>query len=107
LHCIASAFGDGYGFDEVCMLAIGRNHLEWGSADHLDGYSERYQLPDAYSANRSYGSFPPPADHDSVLYIGREPRVGDVGEDMHAYLLTGQRQSLDEIWPRVRTLTVS
>jgi hypothetical protein len=24
LHCIASAFGDGYWFDEVYMLAIGR-----------------------------------------------------------------------------------
>jgi hypothetical protein len=88
-------------------------------AAYLDGYSERYQLPDAYSANRSSGYFPPPpADHDAVLYIGRDPaapdayfadtrRVGDVGEDMHAYLLTGQRQSWDEIWPRVRTLTVS
>ena len=76
-------------------------------------------MPDAYSANRSYGYLPPPpADHDAVLYIGRDPaapdayfadtrRVGDVGEDMHAYLLTGQRQSWDEIWPRVRTLTVS
>jgi hypothetical protein len=65
-------------------------------AAYLDGDSERYQLPDAYSANRSYGYFPPPpADHDAVLYIGRDPaalgayladtrRVGDVGEDMHA-----------------------
>jgi hypothetical protein len=88
-------------------------------AAYLDGYSKRCQLPEAYSANRSYGYFPPPpADHDSVLYIGREPgalgayfadmrRVGDIDEDMHAYLLTGQRQSWDEIWPRVRTLTVS
>jgi pimeloyl-ACP methyl ester carboxylesterase len=33
--------------------------------------------------------------------------VGDVGDDMHAYLLTRQRQSLDDIWPRVRTLAVS
>src|SRR5262245_16697901 len=33
LHCIASAFGDGYWFDEVYMLAIGRYHLDWGSAD--------------------------------------------------------------------------
>jgi hypothetical protein len=88
-------------------------------AAYLDGYSNRYRLPEAYSANRSYGYFPPPpADHDSLLYIGRDPgalrpyfadvrRVGDIGEDMHAYLLTGQRRSWDEIWPRVRTLTVS
>ena len=33
LHCVASALGTGYWFDEVYMLAIGRNHLEWGSAD--------------------------------------------------------------------------
>ena len=32
LHCAASVFG-GYWFDEVYMLAIGRYHLDWGSAD--------------------------------------------------------------------------
>jgi hypothetical protein len=32
LHSVASIFG-GYWFDEVYMLAIGRHHLEWGSAD--------------------------------------------------------------------------
>jgi hypothetical protein len=88
-------------------------------AAYLDGYSKRYQLPEAYSANRSYGYFPPPpADHDTVLYVGRDPdalrsrfadvrTVGDIGEDMHWYLLTGQRQSWDEMWPQLRTLTVS
>jgi len=88
-------------------------------AAYLDGYSKRYGLPQAYSANRSYGYFPaPPADHDTLLYIGRDPgdlrrdfadvrTLADVDEDMHAYLLMGQRQSWDEIWPRLRTLTVS
>jgi hypothetical protein len=33
LHCTATAFGAGYWFDEVYMLAIGRYHLDWGSAD--------------------------------------------------------------------------
>src|SRR5882757_5379065 len=33
LHCVAMAFGTGYWFDEVYMLAIGRYHLDWGSAD--------------------------------------------------------------------------
>ena len=84
---------------------------------YVDGYSKRYQQPEAYSTNRSYGYFPPPpAGDDTVLYVGRDPgalrtyfadvrTVGDVGDDMRAYLLTGQRQSWDEIWPRVRTLT--
>ena len=88
-------------------------------AAYIDRYSDRYQLPHAYSANRSYGYFPPPPnDHDSVLYLGRDASalsryftdvrpVGDIGDDMHAYLLTGQRQSWDETWPRLRTLTVS
>jgi hypothetical protein len=31
----------------------------------------------------------------------------DVGQDMHAYLLMGQRQSWDHMWPQLRTLTVS
>jgi hypothetical protein len=33
LHCVASTLGSGYWFDEAYMLAIGRFHLEWGSAD--------------------------------------------------------------------------
>lgn len=32
-HLVVGATGRGYWFDEVYMLAIGRNHLEWGSAD--------------------------------------------------------------------------
>ena len=70
------------------------------------------QLTGQARANSSYGYFPPPpADHDAVLYIGRDPgdlrsyfadvrTVGDVDDDVHAYLLAGQRRSWDEIWPR-------
>jgi hypothetical protein len=87
-------------------------------AAFVDGYSRRCALPEAYSANRSYGYFaPPPADHDVVLYVGSDPdalrpyfsdvrTVADIGDDMHAYLLTGQRQSWEQMWPRIRTLTV-
>jgi len=97
-------------------VVVGESYIV---AAYLDGYSKRYGLPDAYSANRSYGYFPlPPAGHNTVLYVGRDPvalrphfaevrTVGEVGDDMHAYLLTGQRQSWDEIWPRLRTLTVT
>jgi hypothetical protein len=97
-------------------VLIGESYIV---AAYIDGYANRYHLPEAYSTNRSYGYFSsPPADHDAVLYIGRDPgalrpyftdvrTLGDVGEDMHAYLLTGQRQSWDQIWPRLRTLTVS
>jgi hypothetical protein len=53
-----------------------------------------------------------------VLFVGSDPgalhgyftdarQVADIGDDMHAYLLTGQRQSWESIWPQVRTLTVS
>ena len=44
-------------------------------AAYLDGYSDRYRLPEAYSLSRSYGYFaPPPAERDTVLYVGRDPR---------------------------------
>ena len=33
LHCVARIFEGSYWFDEVYMLAICRNHLDWGSAD--------------------------------------------------------------------------
>jgi hypothetical protein len=33
LHCAGSTLGDDRWFDEVYTLAIGRNHLDWGSAD--------------------------------------------------------------------------
>jgi hypothetical protein len=88
-------------------------------AAYIDGYSRRYDLPEAYSTNRSYGYFPPPpADHDAALYLGSDPgtlrpyfrdsrTIGDIGDQLHAYLLTGRIQPWGQIWLRSRTLTVS
>ena len=88
-------------------------------AAYVDGYSDRYRLPEAYSLSRSYGYFaPPPAETTAVLFVGSDPavlaryfdttrRIADIADDIHAYLLTGQRQSWDVIWTRERTLTVS
>jgi hypothetical protein len=53
-----------------------------------------------------------------VLYVGRRPdqlrpyfndarRAGDIGEDMHAFVLTGQGVPWKPLWPRLRTLTVT
>jgi len=95
---------------------IGQSYIV---AAYIDGYSERYSLPTAFSLNRSYGYFPPPPDaSDTALYVGRDAddiapyfadarRVGDVGEDMGVYLLTGRQQSWDQIWSQARSLTVS
>lgn len=88
-------------------------------AAYVDGYSDRYRLPEAYSLSRSYGFFePPPAEADSMLFVGRDPQalrqyfdtskpIADVGDEMHAYLLSGRRLTWDAIWSRERTLTVS
>ena len=88
-------------------------------AAYIDGYASQYQLPEAYSINRSYGYFPPPPDdRDTALFIGRDPddlrpyfadvrEIGDVGDDMHAYMLTGRQQPWSRIWSQSRTLTVS
>lgn len=97
-------------------VVIGQSYIV---AAYIDGYSERYDLPEAHSTNRSYGYFPPPpVGRDAVLYVGRDAdelrsyfrevrTVADIGEDMHAYLLIGQRQSWLQLWPQLRTLTVS
>ncbi len=43
-------------------------------AAYVDGYSDRYRLPGAFSLSRSYGYFAAPsAELDAVLYIGRDP----------------------------------
>lgn len=117
---IAARTADAYGGlplpQRKHTAVIGESYI---IAAYLDGFAPRYGLPQAYSANRGYGYFPPPpADHDTVLYVGREPgqlrpyftgvrAVSDVEDDMHVYLLTGQRESWDRLWPRLRTLTVS
>jgi hypothetical protein len=53
-----------------------------------------------------------------MLYIGRDAaslrdyfdtsrQIADSGEDMHAFVLTGRRQSWEFMWSHERTLTVS
>jgi 4-amino-4-deoxy-L-arabinose transferase-like glycosyltransferase len=88
-------------------------------AAYLDGYSERFGLPEAHSLSRSYGYFAPPRPElDDMLYVGRDPgslrvyfdtsrQIADIGEDMHAFILTGRSQSWEYIWSHERTLTVS
>ncbi|MGO4445104.1 glycosyltransferase family 39 protein [Mycobacterium sp. 2YAF39] len=98
------------------IVVIGQSYIV---AAYLDGYSDRYSLPKAFSTNRSYGYFPPPpTDSDSALYVGSGTddigpyfsdvrKVNDISEDMAVYLLTGQRQSWDQIWRQARSLKVT
>jgi hypothetical protein len=88
-------------------------------AAYIDDLSGKYDLPNAYSSNRSYGYFPPPPpDKDAMLYIGTNPdrirpnfrdaiKVGEVQGDINAWLLTGRLEPWDTIYPRLRTLTVT
>jgi hypothetical protein len=88
-------------------------------AAYLDRYSESFGLPEAHSLSRSYGYFTAPRPElDDMLYIGRDAaplrdyfdtsrQIAEIGDDMHAYLLTGRRQSWESIWSHERTLTVS
>lgn len=97
-------------------VLIGESYIV---AAYADGYADRYDLPQAFSTSRSYGYFPPPPeDRDTALYIGREPDVlrpffadirvvGDVGDEMRAYLMTERREPWDRIWSQTRTLTVA
>jgi hypothetical protein len=106
LHSVASIFG-GYWFDEVYVLAIGRHHLDWGSADHSPLAPALVALTDAVAPDSLIALRMPAvlATAFAVVMAGLVARK--LGCDRRAYLLTGQRQSWGEIWPRVRTLTVS
>jgi 4-amino-4-deoxy-L-arabinose transferase-like glycosyltransferase len=88
-------------------------------AAYLDGYSERYGLPEAFSTTRSYGYFdPPPDDQDGMLFVACDPtrwrayfghvaEVGVVSGDIKAWLLTERREPWDVLWARLRTLRVA
>lgn len=86
-------------------------------AAYIDGYSERYGVPEAFSVTRSYGYFaPPPEDQTSMLLVGSEPdrwrpyfttsrHLGRV-EGLDAWLLTGRTQPWTTLWRELRTLRV-
>lgn len=91
-------------------------------AAYIDGYSRQYNLPKAYSSNRSYGYFPPPPEaQDQALYVGANPdelrphctdvrKVVDGGQrerDASVWLCTGKREPWATLWPRLRHLGVS
>jgi 4-amino-4-deoxy-L-arabinose transferase-like glycosyltransferase len=88
-------------------------------AAYVDGYSQRYGMPRAYSTTRSYGYFPPPPDRqDAALFVGSDPgrwashfdhvqELGVVSGDLKAWLLTGRRQTWPEMWANLRTLRVA
>lgn len=96
-------------------VVVGQSYIV---AAYLDGFADRYGLPSAYSANRSYGYFPPPPDdRDVVVYVGhsaddlrpyfdRVRTAAAIGDEMSAFVLTGMHRPWHEIWPRLRTLTV-
>lgn len=87
-------------------------------AAYLDGYSVRYDLPQAYSGNRGYGWFPPPPEEQTdALFVGRDPAalrpffsdvrlVVDEGPDQKVWLCTGRTEPWERLWPQLRTLTV-
>ena len=99
------------------------------TAAYIDGYSRRYDLPQAYSSSRGYGWFPPPPQgKNTVLYVGADPaelrpHCTDVRKllemdttteaappggapDTNGWLCTGVRQSWASLWPKLRNLSV-
>lgn len=88
-------------------------------AAYIDGYAQRYGLPEAHSLTRSYGYFPPPHEtQDTVLFVGQYPErlepyfqdvrsVGVHTGEINTWLLTGRSEAWATLWSRLRTLRVA
>jgi hypothetical protein len=99
VHLVASAIG-GYWFDEVYKLAIGRHHLDWGSADQPPVAPLLAALMDAVAPGSIVAlRLPGP-------YFSEVRQVVDGGPDATVWLCTGRREPWASLWPRLRTLTV-
>lgn len=113
---VASAYHDLPAERRDDTVLMGQSYIY---AAYLDLYSERYELPHAYSSNRSYGYFPPPPESArNVLYVGSDPaeleghfaeirQVADGGEDASVWLCTDRTASWEHVWPQLRNLFVS
>lgn len=112
----AQAYHDLPALQREHTVLLGESYIV---AAYLDGYAPQYGLPPAYSTNRSYGYFaPPPESVDTVLYVAKHPeplrgyfgsadKVGTVNHDLDIYLLSRRQHPWQQIWPQLRTLTVS
>jgi 4-amino-4-deoxy-L-arabinose transferase-like glycosyltransferase len=112
----AQAYGQMPPEERDRTVLIGASYIV---AAYLDGYSGEYDLPTAFSTNRSYGYFPPPDEGlDTVLFVGdSEPtrlrphfaevkKLDDADERVDIWLLTGPDEDWETLWPKVRTLEV-
>ncbi len=95
---------------------MGRSYIH---AAYLDAHSSEFDLPKAYSTNRSYGYFPPPPEgRDAVVYVGNSapeelrPHFVQVRQVVGGpdgpgvWLCTGKDRPWSSLWPELRDLTV-
>ncbi|WP_216206441.1 ArnT family glycosyltransferase [Amycolatopsis aidingensis] len=89
-------------------------------AAYIEAYGRRYEPPATYSTNRGYGYLPPPpAERDTVLYVGSRPQAmgayfgqmrllsPGTAEDTSVWLLTQRRESWNRIWSELRDLDLA
>lgn len=92
-HCAAALLGTGYWFDEVYMLAIGRHHLDWGSADQPPVTPALAALLDAVAPGSVFAMRLPAvvATAGAVVLAGLIAR--ELGGDRRAQTLTAAAQA--------------
>lgn len=92
-HCAAALLGTGYWFDEVYMLAIGRYHLDWGSADQPPVTPALAALLDAAAPGSALALRLPAvlATAGAVVLAGLIAR--ELGGDRRAQILTAAAQA--------------
>ncbi|MDT7791595.1 MAG: hypothetical protein QOD59_1031 [Mycobacterium sp.] len=89
------------------MFAIGRRHLEWGSADQPPLAPAPAGLADGIAPGSLIELRLPRCAGDRLRCGGCRPNALCPHAQRDRTAVFGEWQSWDEIWPRVRTLTVS
>lgn len=97
-------------------VVMGRSYIH---AAYVDAYSSAYDLPKAYSPNRSYGYFPPPPEgRGTVVYVGDQPpqelrphfaevrQVAGGADGPGVWLCSGKERPWSSLWPELRSLVV-
>lgn len=90
---VTAGFGGGYWFDELLMLVIGRDHLDWGSADQPPGAPLLGALMNAIAPGSILALLVPVVLATAAAVVVAAMIARELGGDRRAQVLTAGAQA--------------